>query len=65
MLLWWISAVHQIREDQTREDQVREYFNTLDVHKSLGPHGLHPSMLREKKADGIAKPPSMISERWW
>lgn len=65
VLLWWISAVYQIREDQNREDQVREYFNILDVHKSVGPDGLHPSMLMEKKANGIARPPSMIFERWW
>lgn len=55
--MWCISAVHQ-----NRQDQAREYFNTLDVHKSVG---LHPSVLREKAADGIAKPSLMIFERWW
>lgn len=62
-LLWWISAVYLIREDQNREDHVREYFNTLDVYKSVEPDGLHPSMLRDNVADDITRPPSMIFER--
>ena len=28
------------------EDQVREHFNRLDIHKNIGPDGMHPQMLR-------------------
>ncbi|PKU32263.1 rna-directed dna polymerase from mobile element jockey-like [Limosa lapponica baueri] len=29
------------------EDQVREYLRKLDIHKPMGPEGMHPRVLRE------------------
>lgn len=31
----------------------------------MGPDGLQLNMPRKKKADGIARPPSMFFEMWW
>jgi len=37
------------------EDQVREYLVKPGLHKSMGPEGMHPHMLREQ-ADAIMRP---------
>ncbi|RMC07518.1 hypothetical protein DUI87_16992 [Hirundo rustica rustica] len=46
------------------EEVVRELLNCLDVHKSMGPDGIHPRVMREL-ADEFAKLLSIIYQLSW
>ncbi|KFP40978.1 hypothetical protein N324_09617, partial [Chlamydotis macqueenii] len=46
------------------EEQVREHLRNLKVHKSMGPDGIHPWVLREL-ADEFAKPLATAFEKLW
>mgnify|MGYP001853857989 CR=1 FL=1 len=45
-------------------EMVLDLLQKLDTHKSMGPDGLHPRMLREL-VDVVTKPPSIIFQQSW
>ncbi|OWK55170.1 hypothetical protein RLOC_00015312 [Lonchura striata] len=47
-----------------QEEAVRELLSCLDVHKSMGPDGIHPMVMRDL-ADELAKPLSIIYQQSW
>jgi len=46
------------------EDPIKEHLNKLDIHKSMGPGGMHPWVLREL-ADVNRRLLSTVFERSW
>ncbi|RMC20637.1 hypothetical protein DUI87_01489 [Hirundo rustica rustica] len=47
-----------------QEEAVREVLSCLNVHKSMGPDGIHPRVMTEL-ADELAKPLSIIYQQTW
>ncbi|RMC05539.1 hypothetical protein DUI87_18735 [Hirundo rustica rustica] len=47
-----------------QENAVRELLRCLDIHKSMGPDGVHPRVMREL-ADELGKPLSVIYQQSW
>lgn len=45
-------------------DQLKEHLNKLEVHRTMGPDGIYPHMLRDL-ANVTARPLSIIFERSW
>ncbi|KFV76588.1 RNA-directed DNA polymerase from mobile element jockey, partial [Dryobates pubescens] len=48
----------------TQEEVVRDLLSRLDPHRSMGPDGIHPRVLREL-ADELAKSFSTIFQQSW
>ncbi|KFQ37525.1 hypothetical protein N332_14696, partial [Mesitornis unicolor] len=46
------------------EEMVSSLLHHLDIHKSMGPDGIHPSVLREL-AEVLAKPLSIVYQQSW
>ncbi|RMC19052.1 hypothetical protein DUI87_03656 [Hirundo rustica rustica] len=47
-----------------QEEAVRELLRCLDAHKSMGPDGIHPKVMR-KLTDELAKPLSIFYQQSW
>ncbi|OWK62811.1 hypothetical protein RLOC_00008152 [Lonchura striata] len=60
----WEAALKNKGAQKSLEEAVRELLSHLEVHKSMGPNGIHPRVMREL-ADELVKPLSIIYQHSW
>ncbi|NXP18553.1 RTXE polymerase, partial [Scytalopus superciliaris] len=65
---WPLDLVNKNRKPNSplvfQEEIVRDLLSHLDPHKSMGPDGIHPRVMREL-AEELAKPLSIIYQQSW
>lgn len=68
LVLWvsWAERWGQAKNEApiNHEDLVRNLLQHLDMHKSKGPGGIHPRVLRELMEE-LPEPPSIIYQQSW
>ncbi|GAB0183885.1 mitochondrial enolase superfamily member 1 [Grus japonensis] len=63
-LSWKTGTESRINPPIIQEEAVNDLLRHLDTHKSMGPDGIHPRVLREL-VEELAKPLSIICQQSW